>query len=304
MHESTYNDCLISVVIPAYLSADTIGATLQSLSRQSIPYAYEIIVVNSSNDATPALIRDQFPGVTLIQLNQRTFAGEARNLGAKQARGRYLVFIDSDCIVGDRWLELLLTHYSAIFCGIGGPIENANPDNLVSRAGHILEFSEFYTGQGMNVVDHIPSGNLFLPKSTFEEMGGFQQSYRVAQEDRLFSWYLVKRTGKKFLFHPEICVKHAHRESFTEFMRHQFNIGRGGAEILKYTDLRGSAIVRRRWLVNVILPILPMIKLTRAMARTVCKKPKEIASYPQIIVLLCIGMFFWMVGFGQQANKK
>lgn len=303
MHESTHSDCLISVVIPAYHSADTIGATLQAVSRQSIPYPYEIIVVNSSNDATPALIRDQFPGVTLVQLERQTSAGEARNLGAKQARGRYLAFVDSDCIVDERWLELMLSHYSAVFCGIGGPIENANPDSLVSCAGHILEFSEFYTRKGIIPTDHIPSGNLFLAKSLFDRSGGFPTNL-FPQEDRYYSWKLRRDTGKTFLFHSAIVVKHAHRESLLRFLRHQVIIGRAGAEILKHTDLRGSGIIHKRWLVNVILPILPMIKLTRAMARTVCKKPKEIASYPQIIVLLCIGMFCWMVGFGAQANKK
>lgn len=296
-------DDLISVIIPSYHSDSTISATLESLSNQKGVSNYEVIVVNSSNDLTPKIIQEKLPWVTLIQLETQTPAGAARNLGAQKAAGKYLAFLDSDCTVGVHWLKNMLKYFSREFCAIGGPIENANPEKLISCAGHILEFSDFYSKKEMYIVDHIPSGNLFLLKSTFIKSGGFPEKL-FPQEDRFHSWKLNKETGKPLMFHSGISVKHCHRTTLKSFLHHQSRIGYAGAAILKCTDMRGSNIIRNKLLVNILLPVFPIIKLTRSIRRTLKWKPKEILLKPHIIPILCLGMFYWMLGFAKQVNQK
>lgn len=297
------NKYFVSVVIPCHNSDDTIADTLEALSRQRGEFRYEVIVVNSSNDLTPEIINEKFPWVKLIQLKDKTAAGVSRNVGAEKATGKFIAFVDSDCTVGSRWLEKMLQYYSSDYCGIGGPVENADPEDLISSAGHILEFSEFYIQREFLAVDHIPSGNLFLLRKTFDESGGFPERL-FPQEDRFFSWKLRRQTGKRFLFHPEIKVRHHHRTTLKSFLNHQALIGRAGAEILKVTDLPGSGMIRHKLLVNVLLPLFPLRKLARCVFRTLRWKPREILMRPQVLPILCLGMFFWMLGFFRAANRS
>ena len=152
----------ISIIIPCYNSAETIGETIQALSTQTGQIPYEIIVVNSSQDATAAIVRDGFPQVQLVQLAQPTLPGAARNKGAQHAHGKWIAFVDSDCTVSHDWLERMHTHGSDDFVAIGGPIENANGETSISSAGHLLEFSDFLAKKHAMIVDHIPAGNLML----------------------------------------------------------------------------------------------------------------------------------------------
>jgi glycosyltransferase involved in cell wall biosynthesis len=295
---------VVTVVIPSYNSEKTIGKTLRALSSQKGEIGCEIIVVNSSKDLTPTIIAEKFPWVKCIQLPEKTLAGAARNMGAGIARGKFVAFLDADCLVDGNWMESMLEHYSTEYCAVGGPIANANADNLISLAGHILEFSEFFPAKRISAVTHVPSGNIMLLESTFRESGGYEEGFEYAQEDRLFSWKLIKQTHKKFLFHPGIKVKHIHRTKFRDYVTQQWHIGQGGAEILKITDLRGSNIINNRVLINFIFLLVALQKLSLSLFRTLRWKPLDTIKRPLVIPLLCIGMFSWMLGFVKQANQK
>lgn len=293
---------LVSVIIPSYKSDKTIADTVESVTTQQCGFDFEIIVVNSSNDRTADIIRQHFPGVTLIQLPQRTLAAKARNLGAKKAKGRFFAFIDSDCLIKKNWLQMLIDSYSTSYCGVGGPIENANPDTAVSWAGYLLEFSDFFSTTTPMAKKHVASGNLLVHRKTFFEVNGFPENFHFAQEDRLFSWMICKKSGRPFLFHPDIIIFHNHRQGIGEFLHHQYQIGRGGAEILRKTDLPGSELVRHRLLINLLLPLLPFKKLGRCLLRTIRYRPRLLLARPQIILLMLLGQIYWTVGFGERIN--
>jgi glycosyltransferase involved in cell wall biosynthesis len=86
---------LVSVVIPAYNRAATIGATLDSIMSQE-GWPFEVVVVDDgSTDGTAAVARRHAPAARVVeQPNQRRSA--ARNNGARLAAGECLYFFDSD----------------------------------------------------------------------------------------------------------------------------------------------------------------------------------------------------------------
>lgn len=97
-----------SIVVPAYNSADTLPATLDSLLAQSFS-DFEIIVVNDgSTDETGAVAAAYAtdPRVNVVSQANRGLAG-ARNTGIAAARGEYIGFCDAD----DLWArEKLAAH--------------------------------------------------------------------------------------------------------------------------------------------------------------------------------------------------
>ncbi len=289
----------ISIIIPCYQSEHTIVATLDSVFAQKTKTSFEVIVVNSSPDGTRDLVSKYYPDVLLLQQAVRTRAAVARNIGAGRARAAVLAFLDSDCVVDSDWLQTAFERFSERFCGLGGPIENANPDSAVSWAGYVLEFSDFFASPEARPVAHIPSGNLFVKKTVFDSVGGFPEQFDFAQEDRYFSWLVTKQTGQMFLFDPDIRVRHHQRLHWLEFLNHQRAIGEGGAEILRRTDLTGHQLIRNKLLMLLILPLLPGKKFFFCCVRLLRFKPQLVVQYPALLPLMFAGMLYWGMGFAQ-----
>ncbi len=115
----------ISVVIPTYNEEKGIGATLESISRQTLPRSeYEIIVVDgNSADGTreaAARLADR------VILQKGRGVGGARNDGAAAALGRIIVHTDGDAIVPEGWLEAIRSLFVegvVCVCGPDSPRE-------------------------------------------------------------------------------------------------------------------------------------------------------------------------------------
>ena len=92
---------LVSVVIPAYNSAEYIAETLESVLAQTF-HDYEIIVINDGSTDAEQLEKALAPYLHLIRYIKQENRGPsaARNVGISKAAGRYIAFLDSD----DRWL--------------------------------------------------------------------------------------------------------------------------------------------------------------------------------------------------------
>ncbi len=96
-------DELISVIVSTYNRPDALDVALRSLSRQS-DRRFEIVVADDgSGAATERVVRDwaaRAPvAVKHVWHEDRGFRlAEIRNLGIRESAGRYLVFLDGDCI--------------------------------------------------------------------------------------------------------------------------------------------------------------------------------------------------------------
>lgn len=88
----------VSVIIPAYNAAQTIGATLDSICTQTGP-SFEIVVVDDgSADNTADVVRRHAPSATIVQ-QANAGRGAARNAGFARSQGEYVYFFDSDDIM-------------------------------------------------------------------------------------------------------------------------------------------------------------------------------------------------------------
>lgn len=96
----------ISVIIPTYQHADTIGHCLESVLRQTKP-AYEIIVVDDgSTDDTDRVLKvfESVPNLRVIR-QENQGSNPARNRGWKEAKGDRVIFLDADVVMQPNMLE-------------------------------------------------------------------------------------------------------------------------------------------------------------------------------------------------------
>lgn len=91
----------VSVIIPAYNAADTIGRAIRSALDQSLQ-DFEIIVIDdASTDETAGVVRGiADPRIRLVSHEKNRGEYGARNSGVSTARGEYIAWLDAD----DEWL--------------------------------------------------------------------------------------------------------------------------------------------------------------------------------------------------------
>lgn len=166
-----------SIVIPAFNEEDYIGATLDALTKamDRLHRDGEIVVTdNRSTDNTGSIARDYGARVVFEPVNQ---ISRARNTGAADARGRYLIFVDADTLVPAPLLETALRALDEGRLGGGGAtILPDRPLPPIPAAG--LRF-----WNGSSVTARIAAGSfIFCLREGFEAIGGFREDIFVAEE--------------------------------------------------------------------------------------------------------------------------
>ncbi|WP_117236262.1 glycosyltransferase family 2 protein [Vibrio maerlii] len=110
---------LVSVITPHFNNLNCLKETLESVARQTYT-CYEHIVIDDCssklNDRELQSLVGSFPNTILIRLSVNSGAATARNAGIKQAKGRFIAFVDAD----DLWDPLKLEKQ----------LEVMNSDNL------------------------------------------------------------------------------------------------------------------------------------------------------------------------------
>ena len=89
---------LVSLIVPAYNAAATIGETLDSLLAQTWTHLEVIVVDDGSTDETSSIVRAYAGRDARVLLLKQSNGGvaRARNAGATAARGDFIGFIDAD----------------------------------------------------------------------------------------------------------------------------------------------------------------------------------------------------------------
>ena len=210
----------VSVVIPGKNSSDTIRQCIESVVNQSYRNLEVIYVDNNSLDNSIE-IASEYPIKVIAEPRSGSFI--ARNTGARNASGEILVFIDSDCIAEEEFVERLVkTIIEGKEVSCMGSIQSAE-DNKWSAIEQ-KTFDNLITAiKKRDYVSIAYTGNLAIKKSVFDELRGFDENIFWAA-DIEFSLRLIK-AGYKIRYVADAKVKHFHRTSIVTIFRRKFQQG-------------------------------------------------------------------------------
>ena len=126
----------VSVIIPTYNNGGVLARTLGALLTQTFPpNRYEIVIIDDgSTDGTAEMVgRLRGPVAIRYVAQPKSGRAAARNLGARVARGRVLLFLDSDFFAGAALVAEHVKHYppDARRIGIQGA-SRTHPETLVT----------------------------------------------------------------------------------------------------------------------------------------------------------------------------
>ncbi len=262
----------LSVVIPVYNGEATIAACLESVVSQDTPFDFEVIVADSSEDGTAAIIESRFPQVRLLRLSGRAYPGTARNAAIREARADLLAMIDADCIAAPDLLRRLVeAHDTTDYAAVGGAICDGTPNSPSGIVGYLLEFREFIPTSPRREVFTIPTANICYRRDVFERFGLFDDVR--ASEDLLYNWRL-SIAGEQILFDPNIRVTHQNRTGWRKVITYQRTLGKSSAlarhrmnppfEVIRAYPALGwlmPYLIRHPWLGVLV----PPVRLARAL---------------------------------------
>ena len=225
-------DPALSVVLATRLRKRQLRLCLESLSKQIYsPGQWEVIVVHDGEDPESEQVVESFRSQLPIRNLRQSHAGcgFARNRGAAEARGEYVIFTDDDCILPPDWLS----RYDACFrlnpgCMVAGPSRNWLPDNPYSQATQdIVDCLLQYSNPTPENAWVALGNNMGAPTADFLAMQGFSpRYYRTAAEDRDFCARWVAG-GRRIVFDRRIVVLHAHELNLRSFIRQHYHYGYG-----------------------------------------------------------------------------
>ncbi|MEM3154895.1 MAG: glycosyltransferase family 2 protein [Candidatus Woesearchaeota archaeon] len=213
----------VSVVIPSYNSGITIRKCLDSIFSQKTRLKYEVIVVDSSTDNSPEILREY--RVKMIRKAGQVFPGIARNIGIRAAKAPIIACIDADCIASPDWLDNLYKAHNK-HSVVGGRILNGNPWNYFGWGLYFAEFSQYFSVAG-KPIGQIPACNASYKKSVFDkiEFPGTQSAEDI----------LLSRQLKNIWYDGTVVVKHINRPGLYSNLQRAIILGKGDAILKKDT---------------------------------------------------------------------
>lgn len=231
----------ISLVIPVKDNQTGVNRLLKTFfeTHKAENYPAEIIIVDN-NSEEPVTVANEYQGYRLdIQLLQCAKPGpaSARNLGAKHAKGKWLLFVDSDCIPTESMITGYLIEADSSIVGFQGYVGALGADYI----------SRYYKSQqihqppykiddiGKKVPKYLVTANILVQKEVFESIHGFDESYSFAGEDVDFGSRLSSIGGLAYA--PKSKVLHNFDDGFWGLIIRFVKYGKGNRLVQKKLKL-------------------------------------------------------------------
>lgn len=220
---------LFSVIVPVYNRPEEVDELLDSLSLQT-ESDFEVIIVEDGSEIDCKSVVGKYADKLHLSYYAipNSGPGQARNYGTKHATGKYLLILDSDCILPVEYIhsvkkELDRTNADAF----GGPDKALASFTPIQKAINYSMTSFFTTGgirgQKKKIGKFYPrSFNMGIRKEVYDILKGF--SPMRFGEDIDFS-IRIYNAGYKVSLFSEAYVYHKRRNNFKTFFKQVYNSG-------------------------------------------------------------------------------
>jgi len=224
---------MVSIIIPNRDKAPLLRKCISSITEKTTYDNYEIIVVenNSTKDATFAYYEElkRHTNIRIVNWEGKGFNySEVNNLGARNAKGKQLVFMNNDImIITPDWIEEMLMYSQRSDVGVVG-IKMYFPNGAIQHAGVVLGLGKvaghIYLGaphdapgymsklQIVQDMSAVTAACFMIKRPVFEEAGLFDPEFHDSFND-LDLCLKVRKAGYLIVWTPYAEVYHAESKS-------------------------------------------------------------------------------------------
>lgn len=230
----------VSVVMPFAGNATAARAAVTALLRLRVRHGDELVLADNSGVASP------MSGVSLVRVEGEQSPAHARNAGAEQAQGDWILFLDSDCRAPSGLLDVYFDPRVTDDVGaLAGEVVPADDTRtLAARYGASRSFLSQEAHLAHRYRPRAVAANLMVRRAAFEQVGGFYEGVRAA-EDTDFSWRL-QQAGWRIELRPQARVEHSYRATIAELRRQWRGYAAGRAWLARrYAGFEPEPALRR-----------------------------------------------------------
>lgn len=188
----------VSIIIPALNEENSLPFILDSIKEQDFK-DWEIIVADAgSTDKTREIAQER--GVRVVKGGMPAVG---RNAGAKVATGEWLLFLDADVYLSEKFLTFLIEEAEETNADIASCAIVPLSDKVIDQIMHGV--ANAYINLTQYFYPHAPGFCILVKKSLHEKIGGFDETLKLAEDHEY-----VKRAKKfghyQILKKPKIYV--------------------------------------------------------------------------------------------------
>ncbi len=288
----------LSIIIPYHNSAQTIGKLLASIKKSKGAPTYEVIVVDDGSDDE---FRVQSSWFRVVRLKKNKGPAAARNRGAAAARGKFLVFLDSDVEVFPDTLKNLAAIYlddPDVVAVTGVWTKEQRTRTFFPNFKALRDWSYWINERDVGGYYFLFSTRIAsIKKSVFLRLGGFDESYPAALVEDIELTYRIARRYA-ILFAPNVRVRHEF-ESFwpiaTKYFWRSYHWIKLYRSRKKFDSVATTTKEAAATLSAIALVLLVPIRIF-----TFFILPHTVLCYvsPVVLISLCFGSVFqWLLTF-------
>ncbi len=215
----------LSVVIASHNAAAVIAVCLDALKAQTGSIALEVIVADSSTDATPDIISRHFPSVRLLHSDEPLSLAVLRGRGIAAAHGGIIAILDPFSVAANDWAaQVVQAHTSHNNRVIGGPVDLycAGAASYTTWATYLNEYGLFMSPVARGVTWILPGSNLSYKRSALFD--GDRPRYPVFW--KTFVNWEEEAQGSPLWLEPAVRIELHKPVGFRDFLRTRYAHGR------------------------------------------------------------------------------
>lgn len=283
----------LSVVIATHDASTVIDACLSALAPQAGAVALEVIVADSSTDATPMIVRERFPWVRLLHFEDSLAVPALRGRGIAAARGAIIAILDPFSVAAPDWAaQVLRAHESHAHTAIGGSV-----DLFQAESASYATWSRYLNEYGLFMSPIVRGGTWILPGSnlSYKREALFDgPTPRFPVFWKTFVNWNIESGGSPMWLEPGIRVELNKPIAFAEFFRTRYHHGRCFAGMRVMGATRTTRTMRAGS--TLLVPLILMWRWTAGFWPKQRRRLRFAATMPAQLALF--GMWAWGEAWG------
>ena len=187
----------VSIIIPTYNSAKYIPDAINSILNQTFK-DYEIIIVDDGSTDNTREILNKYNSKIRYIYQENKGPSAARNIGIKNAKGKYIAFLDAD----DIWLPDKLQRQMKLFANESSVSFVYTSSYIMNENGFILRKMQCYNRSRRKILNELylsksigNTSSTIIKKECFDKVGLFDETLTVAED-----WDMWLRICQRFRF--------------------------------------------------------------------------------------------------------
>ena len=210
----------VSIIIPVFGQIVYTLACLRSISRAQNHAQYEVILLDDHSPVDQFKVFSQIENLRVFRNSEQLGFLHTCNRGAREARGKDLIFLNNDTLVTDQWIDRLIETREAFpNAGLIGS-KLLFPDGRLQEAGSVV----FRDGSALNYgygedpanplyafarkADYVSAASVLISAKTFEQLDGFDERYAPAFYEDTDLAFRIREAGMDVVYQPASTVIH------------------------------------------------------------------------------------------------